>query len=271
MEDLYTRIEDYLLHELDPAERQAFEAALRTDPQLAAAVAARQQVMQGLETLAIRKKVQQALQPRRQSGVVLVMATLASLLLLVLALFVWRRPSPPVPPVTPTATPAAPPVSAPAPSDTKPEVKKTVPEPIAYADLARKYYRLPQPDQVRGDAPARESLQYQAEKAFFEKKYTEVARLLADDNMVKNDETLRYLRAHARFCTEKYAAAAADFQALDNSFQYRFDARWLYVLSMVAQGKQQDKSVQQRLGAFAKDADFPYQKQAQTLLQQLNQ
>ncbi|MEO6036863.1 MAG: hypothetical protein ABIQ93_00535, partial [Saprospiraceae bacterium] len=38
-EDLYTRIEDYLDHQLDAAARTAFEAALSADPELAEALA----------------------------------------------------------------------------------------------------------------------------------------------------------------------------------------------------------------------------------------
>ena len=74
------------------------------------------------------------------------------------------------------------------------------------------------------------------------------------------DEMTHFLRANARFQIGQYEAAAADFEALENSFQYKYDAKWNYLLCQLALGEME--VVQTQLTNMIADEDFPFHAQA---------
>src|SRR5690349_19245580 len=65
MKNLEDKIEQYILGELEGAERLAFENSLKSDPGLATAVDRQRELMQRLDALRLRGKVKDALAESR--------------------------------------------------------------------------------------------------------------------------------------------------------------------------------------------------------------
>lgn len=99
-----------------------------------------------------------------------------------------------------------------------------------------------------------------AAEAYFQQKYSLAASLLKEDQLVQTDEEARFIRANARFNTDQFAAAAKDFEALKNSFQFKYEAQWNYLLCQIALGN--TEKAQRLLSTILDDPDFPFSAKA---------
>jgi hypothetical protein len=291
MENFDEKIEPYLLGELSEAELIAFEKLLKTDASLAKSVAKHREMMERLEALRLRKKVKKALAPPSINAAKVapmwadraVWMVAASLMLIAAALWFFTRqtdsaapqmadhpaqPSDvlPTPDSTGTDQTAQKQLPTPDPGDS-PDDGLAV-NPSRRLALAREYLRRPNDTDIRNAAtvenPAAEktTLQLSAE-AFDKGNFALSANLLRDDKTVEEDEMAQYLRASARFQIGQYAAAAADFDALKTSFQFKHDARWNYLLCQLALGDM--KLVNRLLAGMLADKDYPFHEMAVAL------
>jgi hypothetical protein len=289
MNPLFDKIEPYLLGELTGPEREAFEQVLRSDPDLARAVKRQREIVLRLDGLRLRHKVKAALggraEPEQKAAlrvVRLAWAVAASLVLLVAALWFLYRP--PAENVRDTAQ--QPPAIArpdtlvrtetPAPGDVPaPEAPPPGPSPATRTNLvalARGYLAGPSASRLRGSAgsgqaPEDRTPAERAAEAYERQDFRQANELLADE-LVEQDEEARFLRASARFQTGLYSAAAADFKALEKSFQFRHEARWNFILSQLALGNREEARA--LLTAAAADPDFPFQTKAAELGRKLD-
>lgn len=277
MDDFYQKIERYLLGELEERELAAFEDALQTDAALAQSVAQHREMMERLEALRLRNLVksttmQQAKSMATQGPRMLFWVLAVCLLGLATALWYFNR----------SVEPPAPPANLPVPTPQMPVEKKQTPAPEQPKEkpeakpnliaLAREFQEKPSQSLVRDAAqtsnPATKTTTEQATEAFFNKNFRLAAQLLQDDKIVLPAEELRFIRASARLNAGQFEGAAADFDALKGSFQFKHEARWNFLLCQLALGKNKETSV--LLQAFVDDADFPFRKKALELRSKLN-
>lgn len=278
MDDFYQKIERYLLGELEERELAAFEDALQTDAALAQSVAQHREMMQRLEALRLRNLVksttmQQANSMATRGPRLLYWMVAVSLLVLATTFWYFNRSveQPPAPPANiqvPTTQPPVEKKQTPAPEQPK-EKPEAKPNLIA---LAREFQEKPSQSMVRDAAqtsnPATKTTTEQATEAFFNKNYRLAAQLLQDDQIVLPAEELRFVRASARLNAGQFEGAAADFDALKSSFQFKHEARWNFLLCQLALGKNKEASI--LLQAFVDDADFPFRQKALELRNKLN-
>ena len=107
-----------------------------------------------------------------------------------------------------------------------------------------------------------------AAAAFESNNFRLAADLLKDDKYVLEDEDARYIRANARFALGQFAGAAKDFDALKDSFQFRYEARWNFLLCQIALGNMEISKV--LLAEMVTDQDFPFRAKAMELSGKLN-
>jgi hypothetical protein len=287
MDQFYEKIEAYLLGELPESELKDFENALKADPALAKSVAQHRAIMQRLEGLRIRNKVKSAILPRRATTVPIYAnrsfwALAASVILLVGAIWFFNLPAektsnwvehqPPVdsiqtPPPVPNETVS--PQSTESQAITPPEEEKNRQELIA---LAREFHDQPTQSFVRdasnqqGNPASKTPLQLAAE-AFDQKNYRLSAEILKADDRVQQDETARFLRANARFELGQFVGAARDFEVLQTGFQFKYEARWNYLLCQIALGK--INAAKALLAEMVAKEDFPFRAKALKLKDKL--
>lgn len=279
MDDFYQKIERYLLGELSEPEQAAFENALQADAALAQSVAQHREMMQRLEALRLRNLVKSTTIKQTNSITtrkpkLLYWMVAVSLLVLATTFWYFNRSVEQPPP--------APPANLPVPTTQTPVEKKQTPAPEQPKEkleakpnliaLAREFQEKPSQSLVRDAAqtsnPATQTTTEQATEAFFNKNYRLAAQLLQDDQIVLPAEELRFIRASARLNAGQFEGAAADFDALKGSFQFKHEARWNFLLCQLALGKNKEASI--LLQAFADDADFPFRQKALELRSKLN-
>jgi hypothetical protein len=108
----------------------------------------------------------------------------------------------------------------------------------------------------------------EAKTAFANQQYALVSRLLHNESQWGEEiELMRLLRACSRFKTGNFKTAAQDFKVLENSFQYRQEARWHLMLCTLANGN--ISQVRQMLDAMIQDTTFAYREQAVALRKEL--
>lgn len=287
MTHFYEKIEDYLLGDLSEPEKIAFEQVLQSDPELAAAVEQHKALMQRLEALRLRKKVESALEadrirPRRGISRRLVWYMAALLVILAAAIWVFNQLSEApktekeIPPSKLNQEQATPIVNNPI------AAKPETPEPARPADkkykttaqfraLAQEYHLKPQISIIRdgsGNASASSTALERAQAAYAEKKYALALDQLRNEIFTENQEEVLYLRANLRFMLSEYANAARDFDGLRNSFQFKQEARWNSLLCELALGYQD--SVRRMLAEMTADKDFAFHAKALELQARLN-
>ena len=245
MTHFYDKIEDYLLGDLPEAERVDFETALQSDAELAKAVAQQRAMMQRLDALRLRKKVQLVLEEdriRTGGGIAKrIIWSLAVLLVMLAAAFWVFKPSPSLPKTEEVKPESAPPKQeAPQeniagnetvnPPSGSPDNNQTNNPPKAQSAkllaLAHRYHIEPGTSMTRdGSGKVLTPLQ-QVQLAYKEQQYVLALKLLSESRLVAESEEARMLRAGALFNTGQFAAAARDYAALKNSFQFKQEARW---------------------------------------------
>lgn len=109
------------------------------------------------------------------------------------------------------------------------------------------------------------STEEKAQKGFAEKDYAAVVNLLSTDSDTLSPVST-YLRGHANFRLEDYAAAAADFRKLLKDNGYSADAEWYLLLSLLAEKGADDPEAKQLLKQIRKSDEHPYHSDLQRLL-----
>lgn len=245
----YDKIEAYLKGQLSEADRQAFEAQIAQDPELAADVDFLRDVMLASDPKwnAIESTMKEYFAEKKRppssegrGGVWKKSWWLApALLLVVAALYTWW-PQPEEAPVP--AQPAAPELPremGPPPSD-KPIAKTPAPpKPNTYLALAQELYKAPE--------------EFSASRKGAEPPST--------DNPIA--------RAHALFQSGKYEQAAEAFQSLTSSFSYSYDAEWYLLLSYLAQLPHTQFNFDTLIKKILADDEHPFREKALALKKRL--
>jgi len=283
-----TQIEAYLLGALDAAARKDFERAMQSDAGLAETVKQYKATQHRLWGMQLRKKVDRALADFPVQKLTFdrwrfwtYLAT--AVLLVAFFCFLYFRKTPKaINPIPKRQDPAAQPApntseqttepiaSAPRPSTIPPQKQpKSSVDPARqerrYIALAQEGYIPPVSDFTRSrkERSTLPTAIQSAIEAFSVENYQRVCQLLQDDARVGgSDESIRFLRGCARFKTGDYTGAGKDFLLLENSFQYRNEARWHQLLCTVAQGRIWEPGPSALLESMAADDLFPYQNRA---------
>lgn len=277
-EKLYTLIEDYNLGRLAPEQLEAFEAAMKTDAALTAAVQAHRAEWEMQEIMAenlLRAQIRQTFtdQPPPDAKHWLLKNwawTALTLLFLGIAgvLFFQKTPSESLPEITPPATLPADTVPARdtfAPKPNVPEVQP--PQPLDPRKYAMAAYRFPDELTTTRGEETEDTLAL-ANKAFIEKNFRRVLQLLATLPEEERQEALA-IRAHAQFGAGRYADAARDFAELEKGGIYRREAQWFGLLAQMAAPGNDKRLWMKKLDEIRKDARHPYQKAAEGLWREI--
>ncbi|MBP6809877.1 MAG: hypothetical protein KA138_00040 [Saprospiraceae bacterium] len=288
MENFHQNIERYLLGELVGSELSEFKNALQSDATLAKSVAQHQEMLQRLDALRLRNKVKAAIEAPQATSVAMYSsrkfwAMAAALTVLVAAIWFFNRPTQPNSGIveapsqkSSTDTLKTPPSELPNPAPNKPQANKQIErpkEPSRLIALAREFQEMPDQTFVRGVTQVEANLSQKtpvqlAAAAFESNNFRLAADLLKDDKYVLEDEDARYIRANARFALGQFAGAAKDFDALKDSFQFRHEARWNFLLCQIALGNMEISKV--LLAEMVTDQDFPFRAKAMELSGKLN-
>ncbi len=288
MEIFYQNIERYLLGELTGNDLSEFENALQSHTALAKSVTQHREMMQRLDALRRRSKVKAAIAPQSAKPAAMYAnrkfwAMAASLIVLAAAIWFFNQPAQtnsglvenkPQKPQTDTLT--TPPNETPISTPDVPQANKPREKPMEQARLialARIFQELPSQTFVRGAAQtagdiSQKTLAQLAAEAFDSNNFRLAAELLKDDKQVLQDEDARYIRANARFHIGQFAESANDFDALKDSFQFKHEARWNFLLCQIALGKTEQAKV--LLLAMIAEQDFPFRAKALELKGELN-
>jgi len=288
MGNFHQNIERYLLGELVGSDLTEFENALRSDAALAKSVAQHQEMLQRLDALRLRNKVKAAIAAPETTSVAMYSsrkfwAMAAALTVLVAAIWFFNRPAQTKSGIVETQpqkslidTLKTPPNEFPIPTSNIPQANKQRERPKEQSKLialARAFQELPDQTFVRGVTQVEANLSQKtpvqlAAAAFESNNFRLAADLLKEDKYVLEDEDARYIRANARFALGQFAGAAKDFDALKDSFQFRHEARWNFLLCQIALGKTEQAKV--LLTAMIKEQDFPFRAKAKELSGKLN-
>lgn len=287
-------IERYLLGELSNDELQAFEAAIHADPALAEQVSQHREMLQRLDALRLRNNVKAALS--QQEAAVAQKKTMprssrawaiaAALMALLAAVWFFRQNQRPAAPEMAKELPQNLDNQLPVNNAPQEETVQNIPEnnkPQAVPPtennrekhrllaLAVSFHQAPGSSSVREAAEptgADKTPLQNAADAFAKKDFAKAAELLSSDPNVASDELARYLRANARFNIGQFEAAAADFWVLRNSFQFKHDANWNFIMCQLALGK--TDAAKSLLDEIAADPDAAFYNKAVNLKKELN-
>ncbi len=129
--------------------------------------------------------------------------------------------------------------------------------------LAMASYRVPESlSGVRGQT--NEDTLVLAKSAFFDKKYQTAFRLLT--NLPENEtQDALSLRAHAYFNAGNYAAASRDFSALEKGGIYRREAEWFGLLARLAMPNSDIKAMALDLDKIRRQPNHPFAGDAEKL------
>lgn len=297
--ELFEHIEDYLKNRLSPEAKRAFEEAIARDPDLAENVALHRELINATaenDIAALRKLMEDAYTRNaeaidRSTGMhvsyrrIYQWAAAASVLL-ILGVGVWwmtrQQPAPQVAEVGRTnEKPDSIIVDGEKTGDQIAETSPTVPpdtEPAKetsrrrYIAMANDFYQPPEFSNIRGAADS-DSLPplERAKRAFSRYDYRQVVKILRQpDPSVEQEAT--YLRGHAFFKINNYAAAARDFRAVLQQESMEADnASWYLMLSILADKGARDPGFQEQLKAITDDTEHPFNSKAKELAATLNQ
>jgi hypothetical protein len=282
MESFDNQIEKYLSGELTSEQLHDFETALKADPALAQKVADHRAVIHQLDALRLREKVRNTLRTTPAPTPFFQKYFWQILALACLFLFagIWVSSTSKTPhrnhtPEQPTTIdsvssgqPIAPsvPIAPPAVADQKQMAQKRVRE----TALAKSFYQKPLSSGIRNTETTSTVVNNAISEAYAAYEKGDAAgasKWLRSDALVTKNEAVRYLRANSLFQSGQFAAAATDFDALSNSFQYKHEARWHFLLCQLALGK--TTWVRQQLGTMVDDSTFPLSQEARKLQQKL--
>lgn len=277
-EKWYNLIEDYNLGKLAPAELEAFEAALATDKDLAAAVSAHRTEWELHELMAenlLRAQIRQEFAAKtpvpwwKRNWKWLLVALAAAGIVAVLIFYKTPATTGQMPEMTPVPVG---PANQVAPTDTAPvSVPTDRPAPKNVDSELRTYamaaYETPESLSGLRSAATDDTLGM-AQQAFQSKNYRRVIQLLAVLPQDERQEAL-LLRAHAQFEAGRFEAARQDFSELEKAGVYRREAKWFGILSAMAFSSSSDTAWRTALDDIRKDDKHPYHEQAGILWEKL--
>jgi hypothetical protein len=278
MKNLYHLIESFLLGELPEPERARFEQALGQDTDLARAVARHREVMDRLEGARLRQVVKNALkdpqarqiQPWRSLIWVLAVGACIGLL-------IWfTQPTKPEPLIIPTESTPSEPIAQHRPDTPQSNPSDRIPNKQSnpypqWTALAQKYQVKPASNTLRAAPsanPVEKSALMQAQEAYDKGLYRETLQLLKN---TPSDEDTRYYRANALFQLERFTESETEFKSLEQSFQYRHEARWNQFLCRLANGKLSPDQAWQEAMKMAGDENFELREMAAKLAKGLRE
>ncbi|MEP7323767.1 MAG: hypothetical protein ABI761_17710 [Saprospiraceae bacterium] len=289
MENYYLQIESYLLGELNEHELLAFEEALQNDPELVLAVDRIRDIQKRLAALKLRNQVSAVLKNQERSknpgNRLKTFFIIAVALVLILITVIWqfkvkkrnlaKEATTPIQIATPPTNPDS--INknelVPAGIDT---IALRNPD-IAMNDRSEKilvseFYIPVNIDYLRSveSSNSPKTILQQADEAFKQKKYSKAATLLQDEKKYESEDLGIFIRAHSYFKLGQYQAAANDFKRLINSFQFKNEARWSFLLCNIAQGKTlKDPETKVLLDSMISARVFPFQQKAIALKSRL--
>jgi tetratricopeptide (TPR) repeat protein len=246
----YDKIEAYLKGQLGEAERQAFEAQLAQDEDLAAEVDFLRDVMMATDPkwTAIESTMKDYFAekkrpspPEGRGGVWKKFWWLIPVLILGIALYFWQPQQTEIAP----SVPAQPDVPA------KPE---PTPPPVPGKPIAK----TPAPPKPEGKEPPYLALAKDLYKAPKEFTFTR-----GKDEMPSAENPIA--RAHALFKIGQYEQAAEAFDALTSSFSYSYDAEWYLLLSYLAQLPETQFNFDTLMKKVLEDEAHPFREKALNL------
>ena len=268
----YSYIEAYNLGQL-PAELKAqFEAAMRADEALQAAVATHRAEWEMQEIMAenlLRSQIREqfdALGAPNTGGQnwwtknwKYILTAVVLLIIAVYVIFQARKKMPEIPVQNlPQNSPidTTPSVRVPIAQNPQKVPVEDVPQTPDSRQLAMASYRVPESlSGVRGQSD--EDTLALATKAFFDKRYQTTFRLLT--NLPENEtQDALSLRAHAYFNAGNYAAASRDFLALEKGGIYRREAEWYGLLSRLAMPHSDQKTITFELDKIRRQPNHPF-------------
>lgn len=286
----YNRIERYLLGQMSPEERAAFEAEVARDPALAEQLAIQQREHQALEILVedhLRAQLKHwagqypLRKPTPWYRQQAIWMAAASLLLLGILYLAW--PSDPKPDTALVQTESPPPPIEPLPAPTT-EDKAAIGETPAedantesatqrYIALASRYTERPKFQRIvvrNEQAPLSymDSAYLALEKGQYAKAILRLRRIPeSDDHYI----SAQHLIGEAFFASEAYAKAIPYLQAAANTPDYlrKSEAEWQWALALLYLANADDsRRILQRI---VKDTTHPYYRKAKQLLTELAQ
>lgn len=272
MENLYDKIEPYLLGELEGSEKAAFQEAIEKDSQLKSSLEQHQHIMERLHAARLRFKVKTEWRKIRKPANKWWVWALAACLLALLAYWNFSgikkidRPQPDnvSPQLAPLQTPSQ---VFPPTDDTQTETLPDNSPANRTIALAKQYQQQPFPNMLRStSSDETPSVLRTAFEAYEQGAYNTTLQLLNEVPKLQNNETALFLRGSAHFRQGNFDKAARDFEQLAESFQYKHDAHWNYVLSLWASDDARAKTL---MSQIAGDQDNPFQQKAKELLKQM--
>ncbi|MFN0216301.1 MAG: hypothetical protein ACKVT2_18735 [Saprospiraceae bacterium] len=278
--DWYQYIEAYNLDQLRAELKAPFEAAMREDEALKAAVATHRAEWEMQELMAenlIRSQIREQFETMgaspgggglnwRAKNWKYILTAMVLLIIAVYFVFQASKKTPETPAeISPQNAPVDTTPSAPVPiAQTPPELPaEKAPNAPDRRQLAMASYGIPESlSGVRGQAD--EDTLVLANKAFFDKKYGIVVNLLAKLPENETQDALS-LRAHAYFNAGNYAAASRDFLALEKGGIYRREAEWYGILARLAMPNADLKAIAIELDKIRRQSNHPFAGDAEKL------
>ena len=281
----YSYIEAYNLGQL-PAELKApFEAAMRDDEALKAAVATHRTEWEMQELMAenlLRSQIRQQFETNGTppgggqhwwtKNWKYILTAMIILIVAVYGILQTSKKTPETPAENqPQNSPVDTTTSAQVPIAQTPEAVpvEDAPKTPDRRQLAMASYRIPESlSGVRGQSD--EDTLALATKAFFDKKYRMVVRLLTNLPEAETQDALS-LRAHAYLNAGNYTAASRDFLALEKGGIYRREAEWYGLLARMAMPNVDQKVVALELDKIRRQPNHPFAGDAEKLWRALKQ
>lgn len=278
--DWYSYIEAYNLGQLPSELKARFEAALRDDEALAAAVATHRTEWEMQELMAedlLRSQIRQQFEtlgaPPGGGGLnwctknwKYILTAMIVLIVAVYGILQTSKKTPETPTqILPQNSPVDTTPSAPVPIAQTPQElpAENAPNAPGRRQLAMASYRIPESlSGVRGQND--EDTLALATKAFFEKKYRMVVSLLTKLPENETQDALS-LRAHAYFNAGNFTAASRDFSTLEKGGIYQREAEWYGLLARVAMPKTDQKTISLEVDKIRRQPNHPFAGDAEML------
>jgi cytochrome c-type biogenesis protein CcmH/NrfG len=280
MNNLEEKIEGYLLGELNEEERLQFEQNLKKDSELAEKVRDHRQMMERLEAMRLRNKVKSVLEPDAaylNGSKALQKWMIWALSVLMVALLGWytwktnaNQPIKSQPadnesapfPSSPTITDGSPGQEMAQHLENTPKSEESRPKDKLIA-LALQFHQDIHTSNIRDLSSGQTTQQLKnAADALDQHHYKKVIQLLEQDLEPRSDNA-KMLLASAYFREQRFLDAAAIFQSMNNSFQYKNDAEWNLMLCQLSMGETH-KAVT-FLHSISQEPEAPYHDQANEL------
>ncbi|NOT38803.1 MAG: hypothetical protein HOP11_15625 [Saprospiraceae bacterium] len=298
MKNYYELIEDYLNGELELEDRVEFELELERDPDLKKQLHLYKELYYRLEASSMRRKVNESIKTGLQAGGKSIavnsklknfgfLAKIAATTILAISL-IWflidKVNKDEIPVMVSDPSEKTDSISRQEIVQTKIDSSNKGPiltsrgekqnnsenlrsKELAYVDLMNRNRVRPDYSSMRSDAKITgDSLLVTAASYYVNGKYQEVIRILG--NISSDDESMIYLRAHSYFMLGEFNKAIYDFEALQNSFQYKYDAQWNKLLCFL--GNRNFNQFNSEISKIIEDKDHPFYDKAKKLNEEIH-